>query len=119
MQVYRARNPKKSPLWQCAHRHYDEFEAAYPLTLLWLVQQQDARGPPARRAAGVGPPPSGPFATTATATALQEVARCHPTRLACGPPALPMLHHRLPMALVICRLQLKSSTRRIRWWVSV
>ena len=23
-------NPKKSPLWQCAHRHYDEFEAAYP-----------------------------------------------------------------------------------------
>ena len=30
MQVYRARNPKKSPLWQIAHRHYDEFEAAYP-----------------------------------------------------------------------------------------
>ena len=30
MQVYRARNPKKSPLWQCAHRHYDEFEGAYP-----------------------------------------------------------------------------------------
>jgi len=30
MQVYRARNPKKSPLWQCARRHYDEFEAAYP-----------------------------------------------------------------------------------------
>src|SRR5271157_883986 len=30
MQVYRARNPKKSPLWQCAHRHYDEFEAVYP-----------------------------------------------------------------------------------------
>ena len=27
---YRARNPKKSPLWQCAHRHCDEFEAAYP-----------------------------------------------------------------------------------------
>ena len=23
MQVYRARNPKKSPLWQCVHRHYD------------------------------------------------------------------------------------------------
>ncbi|MGO9202132.1 MAG: transposase [Limisphaerales bacterium] len=30
MQVYRARNPKKSPLWQCADRHYDEFEAVYP-----------------------------------------------------------------------------------------
>jgi hypothetical protein len=30
MQVYRARNPKKSPLWQCANRHYDEFEEAYP-----------------------------------------------------------------------------------------
>jgi hypothetical protein len=30
MQVYRARNPKKSPLWQCADRQYDEFEAAYP-----------------------------------------------------------------------------------------
>ncbi|HOX58374.1 MAG TPA: transposase [Verrucomicrobiota bacterium] len=30
MQVYRARNPKKSPLWQCAHRHYDEFEDVYP-----------------------------------------------------------------------------------------
>ena len=30
MQVYRARNPKKSLLWQIAHRHYDEFEAAYP-----------------------------------------------------------------------------------------
>jgi len=30
MQVYRARNPKKSPLWQCVHRHYDEFEGVYP-----------------------------------------------------------------------------------------
>lgn len=30
MRVYRARNPKKSPLWQCAHRHYDEFEEVYP-----------------------------------------------------------------------------------------
>jgi hypothetical protein len=30
MQVYRARNPKQSPLWQCANRHYDEFEEAYP-----------------------------------------------------------------------------------------
>ena len=30
MQVYRARNPKESPLWQCAHRHYDEFEDVYP-----------------------------------------------------------------------------------------
>jgi hypothetical protein len=29
MQVYRARNPKKSPLWQCAHRHYAEFEDIY------------------------------------------------------------------------------------------
>ena len=29
MQVYRARHPKKSPLWQCVHRHYDEFEAGY------------------------------------------------------------------------------------------
>ena len=29
MQVYRARNPKKSPLWQCASRHYDEFEGTY------------------------------------------------------------------------------------------
>jgi hypothetical protein len=30
MQVYRARNPKKSPLWQCANRHFDEFEEVYP-----------------------------------------------------------------------------------------
>ena len=30
MQAYRARNPRKSPLWQCAHRHYDEFEHFYP-----------------------------------------------------------------------------------------
>ena len=30
MQAYRARNPKKSPLWQCADRHYDEFEEKYP-----------------------------------------------------------------------------------------
>ncbi|HEV2392372.1 MAG TPA: transposase zinc-binding domain-containing protein, partial [Verrucomicrobiae bacterium] len=30
MQVYRAKNPRKSPLWQCANRHYDEFEALYP-----------------------------------------------------------------------------------------
>jgi hypothetical protein len=30
MQAYRARNPKKSPLWQCAHRHYDEFQEVYP-----------------------------------------------------------------------------------------
>jgi hypothetical protein len=26
----RARDPKKSPLWQCADRHHDRFEAAYP-----------------------------------------------------------------------------------------
>ncbi|HPC62329.1 MAG TPA: transposase [Verrucomicrobiota bacterium] len=30
MQLYRARNPKQSPLWQCAHRHYAEFEEVYP-----------------------------------------------------------------------------------------
>ena len=30
MQVYHARNPKKSLRWQIAKRHYDEFEAAYP-----------------------------------------------------------------------------------------
>jgi hypothetical protein len=30
MQVYRSRNPRKSPLWQCAHRHYDEFQQIYP-----------------------------------------------------------------------------------------
>ena len=30
MQVYRARNPKQSPLWQCAHRHYNDFEEIYP-----------------------------------------------------------------------------------------
>ncbi|HWT83259.1 MAG TPA: transposase, partial [Candidatus Methylomirabilis sp.] len=30
MQVYRARNPRKSALWQCAHRHYDQFEEVYP-----------------------------------------------------------------------------------------
>ena len=30
MQTYRARNPKKSPLWQCAHRHYHQFEEVYP-----------------------------------------------------------------------------------------
>ncbi len=30
MQTYRARNPKKSPLWQCAHRHFSKFERIYP-----------------------------------------------------------------------------------------
>ena len=30
MQAYRARNPRKSPLWQCACRHYDEFAEIYP-----------------------------------------------------------------------------------------
>jgi hypothetical protein len=30
MQVYRAKNPKKSPLWQCARRHYDQFAEIYP-----------------------------------------------------------------------------------------
>jgi hypothetical protein len=30
MQLYRARNPRKSPLWQCAHRHFAEFVAIYP-----------------------------------------------------------------------------------------
>jgi hypothetical protein len=30
MQVYRARNPKKSPLWQCASHHYEKFEKVYP-----------------------------------------------------------------------------------------
>jgi len=30
MQAHRARNSKKSPLWQCANRHYAEFEEVYP-----------------------------------------------------------------------------------------
>ena len=30
MQTYRARNPKKSPLWQCVDRHFDEFLDVYP-----------------------------------------------------------------------------------------
>ena len=28
--TYRARNPGQSPLWQCAHRHFDEFIDLYP-----------------------------------------------------------------------------------------
>jgi hypothetical protein len=30
MQVYRARNPRKSPLWQCVHRHFADFLDLYP-----------------------------------------------------------------------------------------
>ena len=30
MQLYQARNPKKSPLWQCVHRHFYEFVEVYP-----------------------------------------------------------------------------------------
>jgi len=29
MQLYRARNQKKSPLWQCVHRHFGEFVELY------------------------------------------------------------------------------------------
>ena len=30
MNIYRARNPRKSPLWQCTHRHFSSFLARYP-----------------------------------------------------------------------------------------
>ncbi len=30
MNIYRARNPRKSPLWQCTHRHFSTFLARYP-----------------------------------------------------------------------------------------
>jgi len=30
MQLYRARNPRRSPLWQCAHRHFAQFVVTYP-----------------------------------------------------------------------------------------
>ena len=30
MKIYRARNPRKSPLWQCAHRHFTTFLDRYP-----------------------------------------------------------------------------------------
>jgi len=30
MQTYRARNPRHSPLWQCAHRHFATFVETYP-----------------------------------------------------------------------------------------
>jgi hypothetical protein len=30
MQSYRVKNPRKSPLWQCARRHFDEVVALYP-----------------------------------------------------------------------------------------
>ena len=46
MQVYRARNPKKSPLWQCASRHYDEFEEnfeVFPPKTGWRLQAGDCR----------------------------------------------------------------------------
>ena len=29
MQAYRARNPRKSPLWQCSHRHFAVFKEMY------------------------------------------------------------------------------------------
>jgi hypothetical protein len=28
-EVYRARKPKASPLWQCLSRHFDTFQAVY------------------------------------------------------------------------------------------
>ena len=30
MQLQRTRNPRRSPLWQCAHRHFAKFVATYP-----------------------------------------------------------------------------------------
>ena len=30
MHLYRARNPRKSPLWQCVHRHFASFVELYP-----------------------------------------------------------------------------------------
>ena len=30
MHTYRARNPRRSPLWQCAHRHFATFVELYP-----------------------------------------------------------------------------------------
>ena len=30
MKIYRARNPRKSPLWQCAHRYFSIFLDRYP-----------------------------------------------------------------------------------------
>lgn len=30
MQLHRTRNPRRSPLWQCAHRHFAGFVATYP-----------------------------------------------------------------------------------------
>ena len=30
MQTYRARNPRRSPLWRCAHRHFATFVESYP-----------------------------------------------------------------------------------------
>jgi hypothetical protein len=30
MHLYRARHPRQSPLWQCAHRHFAAFAQIYP-----------------------------------------------------------------------------------------
>ncbi|MGZ4964360.1 MAG: IS91 family transposase [Limisphaerales bacterium] len=30
MRLYRTRNPRRCPLWQCANRHFDDFYLAYP-----------------------------------------------------------------------------------------
>ncbi len=30
VRTYKTRNPRKSPLWQCVHRHHDTFVAIYP-----------------------------------------------------------------------------------------
>ena len=30
MHLHRARNPRHSPLWQCAHRHFAQFTESYP-----------------------------------------------------------------------------------------
>ena len=53
--------------------------------------QQDARGAPARPAAGTGGPPPGRFPAAAGQAPLQALARPDPPRLARGPATLPRL----------------------------
>ena len=75
MQVYRARHPKKSPLWQCVHRHCDEFEAAYqafdaPRLVEKILRHLGAwHDPPA-----AGPPVGFPGAST-------HKTRCRTTKI--------------------------------------
>lgn len=125
MQLYRAHNPKKSPLWRCAHRHFAKFVEIYPQNyqprlgpLRPVIPQVLHKfldcGNLDRGFARIAP---AQHPAAARQTPLEKMARPHPASLAHRPADLPQCQHPMRVIAVIDqRAVVEKILRHLHLW---